>query len=64
MANIPQDRIEELAWFTPPKESKLRLPQSWNGSDDNQPVLTDAKGTPDGIGGGTDYYSAKVRARG
>lgn len=35
---------------------KYRIPQSWNGPDDAQPVLFKGKGTPDGIGGNPDFY--------
>lgn len=35
---------------------KYRIPQSWVGPDDAQPVLTSGKGTPDGIGGNPNFY--------
>lgn len=41
------------------ERKKLRLPQTWLGQGTNQPVLTDAKGTPDGIGGDPRYYKSE-----
>lgn len=63
MPGIPDDRKHEIVVGKPLPGERLRLPQSLNGADDAQPVLTNAKGIPDGLGGNPFFYSVNARPR-